>query len=384
MIWPFQPADTMLEGVEHTTDALRAFAQEQRIQLTASPRRRLNHEYVFTSPRAYERARLMMRGVHPGAFEVPDWSSFPRIVTAAAGATSLTFDNTSPEFTSAMDLCVWQDNETYEVLSVTSSSGAGLTLSSPLAADYPEGHVLRLLECDSQTGLDAMHPAGPHRTGSVEWLCHTDTLATEDTGDFGTYRGDYLLDDCPEVGEVAVPEYVRHLFNTVDNGIARPFRDTSFEGPSETLGLAWQPLTRADSWALRRKLLALRGRQKAFWVPTFNNALELNATATSGSSTVVIREIGLQTGFPDDQCDIFFRLTSGTTIARQVTTITPGSGIETLTLATPMPSTVTAADIASFTTLHRMRLAQDRIEWLHRPVIGPKVVVAAQEAPVPS
>jgi hypothetical protein len=31
-----------------------------------------------------------------------------------------------------------------------------------------------------------------------------------------------------------------------------------------------------------------------------------------------------------------------------------------------------------------MRLAQDRIEWLHRPVIGPKVVVAAQEAPVPS
>jgi hypothetical protein len=98
----------------------------------------------------------------------------------------------------------------------------------------------------------------------------------------------------------------------------------------------------------------------------------------------VIREIGLQTGFPDDQCDIFFRLTSGTTIARQVTTITPGSGIETLTLATPMPSTVTAADIASFTTLHRMRLAQDRIEWLHRPVIGPKVVVAAQEAPVPS
>jgi hypothetical protein len=49
-----------------------------------------------------------------------------------------------------------------------------------------------------------------------------------------------------------------------------------------------------------------------------------------------------------------------------------------------MPQTVTQADIHSFSTLHRMRLAQDRIEWLHRSVVGPKVVVAAQEAPVPS
>lgn len=92
----------------------------------------------------------------------------------------------------------------------------------------------------------------------------------------------------------------------------------------------------------------------------------------------------MQTGYADDQADIFFRLTDGTTIARQVTTITPGSGIETLTLSGTMPQTVTQDDIALFATLHRMRLAQDRIEWLHRPVVGPKVVVAAQEAPVPS
>jgi hypothetical protein len=383
MIWPFPPVRDMLEGVEHVTDALRAFSEEQRIQLVATPRRRLNHEYVFSTPRSYERARLMMRGQHPGAFEVPDWSSFPRIVTASAGATALAFDNTSPQFTAADSLAIWQDDETYEALTVSGSTTGGLTVSA-LANDYPEGHVLRLLECDSATGLDATHPAGRHRTGAIEWLCYTDTAATEDASGFGTYRGDYLLTDCPEVGEVALPEYVRHLFNTVDNQIARPFRDTSLEHPSETLGLAWQPTTRAAAWSLRRQLLALRGRQKAFWLPTFNNALELAATATTGSSTVVIRAIGMQIGYPDDQCDIFFRLNSGTTIARQVTGITVGATTETLTLASTMPQTVTQADIHSFSTLHRMRLAQDRIEWLHRSVVGPKVVVAAQEAPVPS
>ena len=135
---------------------------------------------------------------------------------------------------------------------------------------------------------------------------------------------------------------------------------------------------------MRRKLAALRGRQKAFWLPSFNNALALAAPVAGGAVSIVVREIGLQIAYADDALDIFMRLNDGTTIARQVTTITPGAGVETLGLASAMPRAVTQADVASFSTLHRMRLAQDRIEWLHRPAVGPKVVVAAQEAPVPA
>lgn len=381
MIWPFAPHDSFLEGVEFMTDVMRAFSQEQRARLRATPWRRFNHTYVM-SAREYERARNAMRGIHPGAFDIPDWGDF-RVCEADAGDTALVFDNTSPQLTSAQDLIIWQDSETYELLNVMSSSSTGLALSVPLSNDYPRGRVLRVLECETMEGLSAQKPAGKYRDAQVEWVCYDDTLPTLDTGDLGTYRSEYLLDDCPLVGEEALPESVSRMFNMVSNGIARPFIDSSLEQATEIMGLVWQPETRADAWTLRRKLMALRGRQKAFWMPSYNrHGLELAVTAASGAGTVTIRDVNLETGYGEN-VDIYLLLTDGTVITRQVTAIVQGSGTEVLTLSATMPRTVTNNDIVMFCTLNRMRLEQDRVEWLWRPRVGPKVVVAASNAPLP-
>lgn len=382
MIWPFPPHDAFVEGLEFVTDVHRAFSEEQRIRLLGIPRRRFEHTLVL-SAREYERARMMMRGIHPDTFDVPDWSDF-RACVADAGATSLVFDNTAPELDETMDLILWQDTDTYELLDVTSSSSSGLTLSSPIGSSYPRGRVLRLLECESHEGLSVEKPAGKYRSGQVEWVCYDDSLATEDDSDFGTYRTEYLLDDCPQVGDAAMQESVKRVFEMVDNYIARPFLDTSREQASEVFGLAWQPATRAEAWALRRKLHALRGRQQAFWLPSYNNGLELAANVSAGAGTVTIRDVELGVGYPDGDADIYMLLRNGTTIARRVTNIASGSGTEVLTISGTMPVSVTQADIVMFCTLGRMRLAQDRIEWLHRPKVGPKVVVAANEAPLPA
>jgi hypothetical protein len=383
MIWSFPPREPMTEGLEFFTDVMRAYSEEQRVQLLAVPRRRFEHEYVFTA-RDYERARLAMRGVHPGSFDLPDWTDF-RPCTAESGDTTLVFDNTDPEFDSSQSILIWQDSETYEELTVSASSSSGLTLSAPLDNDYPRGRVMRLLESYPIDGMTAQHPAGTHRSASVEWVCYDDDLATADSSEFSTYRDEFLLDACPAIGGDALPESVRRAFQVVDNGIARPFYDTTLGQPSETFGLAWQPSTRAEAWSLRRQFLALRGRQVAFWMPSFNTGgLELAATASAGAGSVTIRAVSLGVGYPDGQLDIYIRLNNGTVIARQVTAITPGAGTEVLTLSGTMPQTVTQADIHRFCTLGRMRLAQDRIEWLHRAKVGPKVVVAANEAPLPA
>lgn len=382
MLWPFAPFDQFTEGLEFFTDVMRAFSEEQRVRLIATPHRRFEHTYRMTA-REYERARLSMRGVHPGSFDVPDWSDF-RTCEAESGDTVLVFDNTSPELTSTMDIVIWQDSDTYETLDILSSSSTGLTLNIALTNDYPRGRVMRVLDCESPSGLAASKPVGSIREAQVEWVCYDDDLLTEDTSDFGTYRSEYLLDDCPQVGGDALPESVQRMFEMVDNMIARPFIDSSREQASEVFGLAWQPESRALAWSLRRKLYALRGRQKAFWMPSYNNGLELAMTATAGAGSVTIRDVNLGVGYSDGATDIYMLLRSGVTIARQVTAITPGSGTEVLTLSGTMPVTVTQDDIMMFCTLGRMRLAQDRIEWLHRPAVGPKVVVAAEEAPVPA
>jgi hypothetical protein len=251
--------------------------------------------------------------------------------------------------------------------------------------DYPNGRVLRLLECDAPGGFTAEHPAGPYRSADVEWVCYDDDLPTADESQFGTYRTEPLLDDCPLVGDDALPESVQRLYQTVDNFIARPFVDSARGQPSEVLGLAWQPASRAERWSLRRHLLALRGRQRAFWLPSFNTGgLELAATATAGAGSITIREVNLGIGYPDGELDIYLLTTSGTVITRQVTAITPGVGTEVLTITPTWPTTVTPAAVHRFHILTRMRLAQDRVEWLHRAASGPKVVVAAHEAPLPA
>lgn len=381
MIWPFAPHDSFIEGLEFFTDVMRAYSEEQRVRLLATPRRRFSHEYVM-STREYERARLMMRGVHPGSFDVPDWSDF-RACNGTAGDMALTFDNTSPELDETMQLVMWQDSDTYESLNVSSSSSTGVVLASSLDNTYTRGRIMRVLECDTHDALSASKPVGKYRQAQVEWIHYDDSPATQDTSDFGTYRTELLLDDCPEVGEEALPETVVRAFQMVDNLVARPFIDSSQEQASEVFGLAWQPASRAQAWALRRKLMALRGRQRAFWMPSYNNGLELAVNANAGAGTVTIRDVELGIGYADGNCDIYFLLRDGTTIARQVTAITPGSGTEVLTLSGTMPVTVTQDDIVMFCTLNRVRLAQDRIEWLHRPKVGPKVVVAVNEAPLP-
>lgn len=380
MLWPFAPFDQFTEGLEFFTDVMRAFSEEQRVRLLATPRRRFEHTYRMTA-REYERARLSMRGVHPGSFDVPDWPDF-RACEAEVGDNALVFDNTSPELTSSMSLIIWQDSDTYETLNVSLSSSTGVTLGSPLTNDYPRGRVMRVLDCESPSGLSASKPVGPIRETQVEWVCYDDDLPAEDTSDFSTYRSEFLLDDCPQVGGDALPESVQRMFEMVDNMVARPFIDSSREQASEVFGLAWQPESRALAWALRRKLYALRGRQKAFWMPSYNNGLELAVTANAGAGTVTIRDVNLAIGYPDGVADIYFLLRNGTVITRRTTAITPGASTEVLTLSGTMPVTVTQSNIVMFCTLGRMRLAQDRIEWLHRPAVGSKVVVAAEEAPV--
>jgi len=382
MIWPFPPFDSFVEGLEFFTDVQRAFSEEQRIRLLATPRRRFEHSLML-STRDYERARLMMRGLHPQAFDVPDWSDF-RACEAAAGATALAFDNTTPQLDETMDLILWQDTDTYELLDVSSASSSGLVLGAPIANAYPRGRVLRLLSCESNEGLSVEKPVGKLRSGQIEWVCYDDALASEDDSTFGTYRTEYLLDDCPQVGDDALQESVARAFGIVDNMVARPFLDTVREQASEVFGLAWQPATRAEAWSLRRKLYALRGRQKAFWLPSYNNGLELAANISAGAGTITIRNVELGTGYPDGATDIYLQLRSGVAYARQVTSITPGSGTEVLDITGTIPVAVTQSSIALFCTLGRMRLAQDRIEWLHRPKVGPKVVAAVNEAPLPA
>lgn len=376
MLWPFCPLDGMLEGMEFATDVLQCFDGEQRIRLKDTPWRTFSHSYNWTH-RQYEKARSMMRGQHPGPFELPDWP-MAHAVSVNSGSSAIVFDNAYPFLDIGDSVAIIQSCEKYQELTITDADAFGVTLQFPVSETYTNARLVPLVDANAAEGLQASRSVQPILGAQVEWRSYSGADLA-DAGSHPTYRTYPVLTQAACVGAGAMPESVLTAFDTVDNGLARPFFDTTRERPVQTLGAAWQPIPRLDRYTLRQWLYWLRGRQRAFWLPGWNRGIELLATITNGGSTVVIRNIGFSEGYGSG--DLFIRTTSGVIHTLQVaSSVADTDGLtETLTLTSPSPATITPAQVNTACLMFLVRLASDRIEFEHRSRVGPRVVVSCEE-----
>lgn len=379
MIWPFIPMNEMLESIESVTDVMRAFSTEQRVRLTEIPRRRFNPRYLFADTE-YEFARSLMRGRAPQAFDLPDWAFRYPVSSAAAGASAVVFDNTYPALSAADRIVLIQGPDQYEELDVATANGTGITLGTPLGATYKNAVLCPIVSARTLEGLSVDHSSSPMRPGQVEWTTYGGVDLASD-GATPSYRGDLLLTVQPRSGQSSHSEQITHESDVVDNGIAEPFFDTVVEGSIQSLAMTWQIDSRPDEYALRQLVYALRGRQRAFWLPDWNNGIRLAAGAGNGATSISVRKFGFTDGYGTG--DIFIRLKNGTAITRQVTGSVPAGANETLTITPGLPQAVAVADVDVFSLLFRVRQAEDRVEWTHRASPGPMIQMAVTEVPVP-
>lgn len=327
----------------------------------------------------------MLRGQMPGALMVPDWTAFSR-VSASAGETSLFFDNTNPAIESDHQAVIIRrndagDTEQYEELDISGSSASGLTLGTPLTADYLRAIVAPLIECDPSEGLNATRTVLPFRDAEIEWTGYLGEDIDENDSSHTTHRGLRVLTECSRLGDGSIPAGLIHPFDAVDNGIARPYLDITQQQPIQQFGAAWQPGTRAASYQLRQFFHTIKGRQKAFWVPDMNRGLELAANIANGAGSITIRHVGFTDGYGSG--DLFIKTLNGNVYTLQVASSMESGANEVLTLEDPAPAAIAMSDVDKFSMMFCVILAADRIEWLHRAVGGPKVVVQVEEVPVP-
>lgn len=368
----------MREGIEFKTDVIRPFSTEQRIRLVDVPRRSFNHEYMFT-PEEYERARAIMRGRHPASMDLPDWA-LRNTASVASGASAITFDNTYPTLTDGDRAVLLQDSGQYEEIFISGGDASGVTLSAPVEGTYRNAILAPLISAFTMDGLEVDHSSVPMRPGQAEWMCFEGTDVSDDSA-FGTYRGEPLLTLVPRPGDSSFKEVISHAFEAVDSGLGVPFFDTTIETATQSLGMAWQVESRQAQWELRQLLYSLKGRQRALWLPDWNNGITLAASASNGATALIVRDFGFAEGY--ESGDLFIHLKSGTVITRQITeSVDNGNGTETLTISPGLPQAVAAADIATFSLLFHVRMSSDKAIWEHRSSPGAKVTAAVQEAPI--
>lgn len=321
----------------------------------------------------------MFRGQFPGSFMVPDWAFFSR-VSASAGATALSFDNTSPAIENGGDAVIIQGDE-YEELNVNGSSAGGITLAAPLSQDYQNGIVAPLIECSASEGMEATRTVLPFRDAQIEWNSYTGEDIGERDSTITEHRGFPVLTECSRLGDGSIPAGLVRPFDVVDNGIATPFFDTTTENPVQLFGAAWQPQTRADAYALRRFFYSLKGRQQCFWVPDMNRGLTLAANIANGAGSITIRDIGFTEGYGSG--DVFLKTKSGLNYTLNVGSSMHSGDNEVLTLTHSVSGAIAISDVDKLSLMFCVVLGADRIEWLHRAATSPKVVVQVEEVPVP-
>jgi hypothetical protein len=115
----------------------------------------------------------------------------------------------------------------------------------------------------------------------------------------------------------------------------------------------------AARWTRRRWLHGLRGRQRAFWLPTWGRELVLQASVTSSATSVIVWATADPGGWIERH--VMFEIASGPVFREITNAVYDALGIR-LTIAAPGKSIPVTTPVHLLT---KVRLDTDRIEIEH-------------------
>ena len=354
-LWSFPVRQPVTEVLEWNTDTLITEAAEQRIALRTVPRTVLTVSHLL-DPSDLARAAELARAGGLDDWALPLWH-LARPAASVVGAADLTvFVNTSEAIFAAPGKAVIaaDGGEAFlvEVSAVLPdrlelAAPAGVTLAHPIVAPVGTGILTRPVEIDRRRqGLGTV-------TASFTLLDATDMSASS----YPAHLGLEVLTD-PAVLRQPLAETIGQTVEYIDNG----FGPIVIE-PVLTHVQRRSTITLVDRgsarWTRRRWLHGLRGRQRAFWLPTWGRELVLQASVTSSATSVIVAAtadpgvwIGRHVMFEIDSGPVFREITNAVydALGIRLTVAPPGKSIS---ITTPIH------------LLTRVRLDTDRIEIEH-------------------
>ncbi len=353
--WPFPVRQPVTEVLEWNTDTLITEAAEQRIALRTLPRSILTVSHLLNASDLARAAELARAGL-VDKWTVPLWH-LARPATDPIDAADLTVfvDTGEGAFAAPGQAVIAADGgEAYlvEISAVFTdrlelAAPAGMSLAHLIVAPVGIGILTRPIEIDRRRlGLGTVTATFTLQTG-------TDLSASI----YPTHLGLNVLTD-PAVLRQPLAESIAQSVEYIDNG----FGPIVIE-PVLTHVQRRSTITLIDRgaarWMRRRWLHGLRGRQRAFWLPTWGRELVLQAPVTSSSTSVIVAataDSGVWIGR-----HVMFDVASGPVFRQITNAVYDALGLK-LTIAAPGKNIPVTTPIHLIT---KVRLDTDRIEIEH-------------------
>lgn len=299
-IWPFAATLGITEVLEWRTDILPFRAGEQRIALRTLPREIITLTHRLDAL-GLARATEMARAGFAGEWLLPMWHMAQRPgadlrqsdseISLETGLAA--FDAPSTEMPEIAAIAI--GGAAAIPLAVTAIASNKLTLAAPLGTAQPtpiiaaaRASIMPLRRAILAAPIEISRRRQSDAIMTATFL--TQPPSDLPAPDLPTYQG-AMVQTNPSLSRAPLASTLRRALEYVDNGFGpvaiEPLRDP-FER-SEALNFrARGPEQTHD---LRRWLYALRGRQTAFWLPTWGAELQLRTAMTAGSNLMRIAPI---------------------------------------------------------------------------------------------
>ena len=373
------------ETLAFLTDIIESMnGKEQRIALRSNPRQIFEVLYRVSDVER-QAMQAMLMDWQSKSFGFPLWHEYVETTAAVtAGATSYPISGgDDSDFRVGGTAVIITDANTFDVITIQAKTDTTITAASGSTNAYPAGSTIMPLRTAI---IQRAISGGQHLNGLEDFkvtfqVTDNDTGApTGDTtpGTWSIYGSRVLFDDCNVSDGTMTESYFRRVYR-VDNHTGVVTQDASWDKNKRSADKGFVAHSRAEIMKLRKLILALRGKQKSFWIPTFMDDVTPNAVMNAGTLTLDIENIGYSRFVKERNPKKVLRIsfTNGDPdIVRIVqSSVQVSSTMERLTLDTNWPSTYQIADIYRMQFYELVRFNSDMINFNYTRIGLAKVTV---------
>ena len=343
---------------------------EQRIATRKQPRQNFRVEYKLDDVER-QRIHALLFDWMANTFGLPLWHERLLLTASASvGATQFQVSGADDvDLRVGSFVAVITDSITFDVLKVNAATDVLITVDSSAVNAYPVGTAI----------MPVRTAIVPHRVRlqrevvALERFGVTFEVLDNDTGApagdvapgfWSTHNGRVLFDDCNVVNGKTSGSLLRRI-HVVDGRTGKIDVSSTWDRSKRASEKGFFARDRAEILSLRKLFVGLRGRQKAFYIPTFAEELTLNAPLSIGGDTMDIESVGYVRFVRDRLPMSLFRITftDDTSIVKAVTSSAEVSGsVERLTLAAPTwPANRTVDEVRRIEWYELVRFDSDKM-----------------------
>ncbi len=358
-MWPFIPRTGWSESLAWKTDIIPAFGKEQRLAIRTAPRQSLAFQHHL-NPREFSRAKALATDWAHRVFGVPVWGERTKIVSLASGSSFIPFSTAYADYRDGGLVALWESNESVEAAEIDTVAPNGLNLKRPLTRDFTNVLVAPVRFCRAFSGFDFSRGTSVSNDLALEFDA-TDNVALPADPSV-TYRGYPVLDYCPLI-VTPLDERISRAIDVFDNEQGRRDVEVKSNRASRRYTVAMRKGSRAAVWSIRQWLHSRRGRQKAFWLPSFNRDAVLAQPTDVNPATLTINHLGVGR-FYHSTLDLLIWLANGTKHYVQVVdSAVDVNGNEVLVLSAAITSpSIAPADVRQISIMSLVRLDADTVK----------------------